>query len=362
MEDKNQTSLDDLISSSGGQPIIVQKDSDKKFLYTLLILLVILFIIAIAIIAFLGSKYFGNNNNVPKTNKVTQVVSKPSVANSTNKTVQKAIEVAKTKVTQKKKSEEKVDNTLNELENLVKQEETKKPKKQKVVKKEIPAKEVKKPATKEQKVIQQVATATGGKNLSQEDLAKIAKLVAQELAKSKSNTTTNKTTKNTTSSNSSDDQALVSSLESAQTDTLKNENVDTSGLKDTKVNASGKKVDTFNKVIIKKQDNSDDELAKLSSEIDTILQSEEVTQKEKNLKYGKELKQEISRREQELRFIVVKKGDTLSSLAYKAYGRASAYVKIYKANPDLVKNPNRIYVGMKLRVPVDEEYLKQQGN
>jgi len=62
-----------------------------------------------------------------------------------------------------------------------------------------------------------------------------------------------------------------------------------------------------------------------------------------------------------MRFIVVKSGDTLSSLALKAYGRSSAYVKIYKANPDLIKNPNRIYIGMRLRVPVDDEYLKQQG-
>jgi nucleoid-associated protein YgaU len=62
-------------------------------------------------------------------------------------------------------------------------------------------------------------------------------------------------------------------------------------------------------------------------------------------------------REKALRFIIVKPGDTLGSIARRAYGRASAYVKIYKANPDLLKSPDQIYVGMKLRVPVDEEYV-----
>jgi nucleoid-associated protein YgaU len=363
MEDKNN--LDDLIGSSGGQPIIVQESgSDKKFLYTLLILLVVLFIIAIAVIAFLGSKYFGNNAN-SQNNSVEKVVIAPK---KQDEVVKKAVEVVKQKKIVKEhvakeqnsaKEQEVESNTLSELENLVKEEEAKKPEKKEevVVKKQV---EVNKPQTNEQKAIAKVASAaTGGKTLSQEDLAKIAKLVAQELAKSNA-TNSKQTSKKVTNS----DKDLVASLENVQADTLKSQNIDTTNLKDSNVNTTNnKKVDTFNKVVIKNQGGGDDELAKLSSEIDTILQSEEVTKEEKSLKYGKELKQDIARRKQELRFIVVKKGDTLSSLAYKAYGRGSAYKKIYAANPDLVKNPNRIYVGMRLRVPVDEEYIKQQqGN
>jgi len=353
MADRDINNLDDLISSSGGDPIIVQESgSDKKFLYTLLILLVILFIIAMGIIAYLGSKYFGNNDNKNITQH--QTAQMPIAKQDTIKkdeVSKKAVEVAK----------ESKNDTLNELENLVKEEEKSQqnskassPKKEETKRVEAKKVEAKTTQNSQAQTIAKVATtAAGGKNLSEKDLEKIAKLVAQELSKK---------AKSKQSSSNNSDKALVASLESANTDTLKNQQVNTTKLKDTKVNnSSSKKVDTFNKVVIKKQNNKDDEFAQLSSEIDAILQSKEVTKEEKSLKYGKELKQEIVRREKELRYIVVKKGDTLSSLAKKAYGRASAYTKIYEANPDLIKNPNRIYIGMKLRVPVDEEYNKQQG-
>ena len=189
-------------------------------------------------------------------------------------------------------------------------------------------------------------------------------MVAQELAKSKATTKpTQQVATQAKGTTSQSDVSLVASLQNAQTDTLKDESVDTSRVKKSDVKASGnKKVDTFNKVVVQKKSGGDDELAKLSSEIDTILQSEDVQKQEKRLKNKvKVIDKEINARESELRFIVVKKGDTLSSIAYRAYGRWTAYTKIYKANPDLVKNPNRIYVGMRLRVPVDSEF-KAAGN
>jgi len=116
-------------------------------------------------------------------------------------------------------------------------------------------------------------------------------------------------------------------------------------------------------ILFKGKPTKNDELAQLSAEIDTILGSEDVKKQEQSLKYKKDFDRENAQRAKELRFIVVKQGDTLSSIAQRAYGRASAYMKIYRANPDLVKNPNRIYIGMKLRVPMDEEYkTAQSGN
>jgi nucleoid-associated protein YgaU len=94
-------------------------------------------------------------------------------------------------------------------------------------------------------------------------------------------------------------------------------------------------------------------LAALTQEIDTLLQTEEVAKKKESLAYKKQLMQEVESRKKGLRYIVVKPGDTLSSIAYRAYGRASAYTKIYEANPDLIKNPNKIYVGQRLRVPLE---------
>jgi nucleoid-associated protein YgaU len=47
----------------------------------------------------------------------------------------------------------------------------------------------------------------------------------------------------------------------------------------------------------------------------------------------------------------VKAGDTLSKIAVKYYGDASLYTKIFEANKDVLKDPNMIRVGQKLRIP-----------
>jgi len=251
---------------------------------------------------------------------------------------------------------------IAELESIVNESETKEPAKPKEVKKAEPVKQQQVNGGVQQ-AIGAAANATGTKKLTQEEMAKIAKLVAIELAKAqKAQQEQNQQKTATSSAPATSEESLVKSLQEADTDTLQAQKVDLNAKVDTnKVKAVGnKKVDTFNKVVVEKTNNTDDEFAKLSSEIDSILAQDEVKQNKANKEITSQLQDVVKDRQKEMRFIVVKKGDTLSSLAYRAYGRASAYVKIYKANPDLVKNPNRIYVGMKLRVPVDEEYKGNQ--
>ena len=48
---------------------------------------------------------------------------------------------------------------------------------------------------------------------------------------------------------------------------------------------------------------------------------------------------------------VVKPGDSLSKIAKQYYGDASLYDKIFQANRDVLKDPNKIQVGQKLRIP-----------
>jgi nucleoid-associated protein YgaU len=48
---------------------------------------------------------------------------------------------------------------------------------------------------------------------------------------------------------------------------------------------------------------------------------------------------------------VVVAGDTLSKIAQRYYGDASLYNKIFEANRDVLKDPNRISPGQKLRIP-----------
>ncbi len=46
-------------------------------------------------------------------------------------------------------------------------------------------------------------------------------------------------------------------------------------------------------------------------------------------------------------------GDTLSAIAKKFYGKSSAYPKIFEANREVIKDPDKIYVGQKIRIPLD---------
>ena len=51
----------------------------------------------------------------------------------------------------------------------------------------------------------------------------------------------------------------------------------------------------------------------------------------------------------------VQKGDTLEKIAAKAeiYGSGKKWYRIYKANQDKLKSPNRIYPGQVIRIPRD---------
>jgi len=44
-------------------------------------------------------------------------------------------------------------------------------------------------------------------------------------------------------------------------------------------------------------------------------------------------------------------GDTLSGIAERFYGDPSLYMKIFEANKDVLKDPDLIRIGQKLRIP-----------
>ncbi len=113
----------------------------------------------------------------------------------------------------------------------------------------------------------------------------------------------------------------------------------------------------YNKVILNNNQveveaNTDIEnraLVELTNKMNHLL--EEPVEDKVATKYSTSIKKEIAYRENEMRVIVVKKGDTLSRIAKKAYGDYNAYPKIFSANPEIIKNPDQIYEGMRLRIP-----------
>lgn len=44
-------------------------------------------------------------------------------------------------------------------------------------------------------------------------------------------------------------------------------------------------------------------------------------------------------------------GDSLSRIAKREYGDANQWKRIYEANRDLLKDPDKIYPGQKLKIP-----------
>ena len=48
---------------------------------------------------------------------------------------------------------------------------------------------------------------------------------------------------------------------------------------------------------------------------------------------------------------IVKPGDTLSKISKQFYGNANDYMKIFNANKDKLKDPDKISVGQELKIP-----------
>jgi LysM repeat protein len=121
---------------------------------------------------------------------------------------------------------------------------------------------------------------------------------------------------------------------------------------------SKKGVNYYNKIVIssaKKDKYTNDRLSNLSIEIENAINDSSLGDEDKEKdgsEYEKEIKKEVKVRSNEMRFIIVKKGDSLSKIAKRAYGDYDSYVKIFEANPEIIKNPNQIYAGEKLRIPL----------
>ncbi len=185
-----------------------------------------------------------------------------------------------------------------------------------------------------------------GDKMSPEEIATIIAAVMKQIKQEKA---TNSST--TSPSITKQDVDLMKELSSSEVDSVSAnlikelEEVDIS--EKTKIDNSKKQIDVYNKVTVQNAQ-GEDHLSKLSSEINSVI--EEGIEKNKASNYTKSLKSEVSVRKNEMRIIIVKKGDTLGKIAQRAYGNVMDYKKIYRANPEITR-PDRIYIGQKLRIP-----------
>jgi nucleoid-associated protein YgaU len=52
-------------------------------------------------------------------------------------------------------------------------------------------------------------------------------------------------------------------------------------------------------------------------------------------------------------YYVIKSGDTLSKIAKHYYHNANEYPRLFEANREVIKDPDLIYPGQKIRIPLD---------
>lgn len=55
----------------------------------------------------------------------------------------------------------------------------------------------------------------------------------------------------------------------------------------------------------------------------------------------------------QVEYYVIQKGDSLSAIAKRYYGNAKDYPRIFDANREVIKNPDLIYPGQKIRIPLE---------
>ncbi|MFZ0241971.1 MAG: peptidoglycan-binding protein LysM [Desulfobacterales bacterium] len=55
----------------------------------------------------------------------------------------------------------------------------------------------------------------------------------------------------------------------------------------------------------------------------------------------------------QVEYYVIQKGDSLSAIAKRYYGNAKDYPRIFDANREVIKNPDLIYPGQKIRIPLN---------
>ncbi len=62
---------------------------------------------------------------------------------------------------------------------------------------------------------------------------------------------------------------------------------------------------------------------------------------------------EAPEQEKEVEFYEIQKGDTLWAISQKFLGNGARYTEIFDANKEVIKNPDLIYPGQTIRIPLD---------
>ncbi len=57
--------------------------------------------------------------------------------------------------------------------------------------------------------------------------------------------------------------------------------------------------------------------------------------------------------QERVEYYIIQKGDSLSKIAKEYYGNAMEYPRLFEANREVIEDPDLIYPGQKIRIPLD---------
>jgi len=173
-------------------------------------------------------------------------------------------------------------------------------------------------STQADKIAEQVQSITSSDSsngkMNPEDIANIVQMVMMKMSKEKSKKSTPTPTPTSTASpeDHAQDSQLMESLLSTDVDSLSS----ISEGEEEKKPTLSKDVDIYNKVVLKDdKSNSSDALSQLSDEISSVVESEEDSKPANNSDYTASIAKEVKIRQKEMRYYIVKKGDTLGKIA-----------------------------------------------
>lgn len=84
-----------------------------------------------------------------------------------------------------------------------------------------------------------------------------------------------------------------------------------------------------------------------------ILIAGDVKGVEKVVADGLTFPEPAEEKKEKVEYYEIVSGDTLGGIAKKFYGNASKYTRIHEANKELIPDPNKIYPGQKIKIPLD---------
>ena len=94
----------------------------------------------------------------------------------------------------------------------------------------------------------------------------------------------------------------------------------------------------------------------LQSSVNALMAKSEEKKQEEQFKQDETYLESLTpieeERSNETRWVTVRPGDTLYEIAQRVYNNGDLYYKIFKANPQVLDNPDRIEAGQRLRVPL----------